>query len=71
MYLSRHSTSQGSRWALDGQYLPARFDLGLLLEVTADEAVHLIQTLTKGGTLLEKILPTLLWNLRMGCGRAG
>jgi 2-dehydro-3-deoxy-D-arabinonate dehydratase len=32
MYLSRHQTPNGPRWALDGQFLPASFDLGVLLE---------------------------------------
>ena len=33
MYLTRHQTSAGPRWALDGHYLPASFSLGLLLEL--------------------------------------
>ncbi len=32
MYLSRHQTPHGARWALDGQFLPVSFDLGVLLE---------------------------------------
>ena len=57
MYLSRHGTSRGPRWAVDGEYLPARFDLGLLLEAPADEAMDLIRALTKGGDVGED--PTL------------
>ena len=33
MNLTRHTTPQGPRWALDGNYLPPSFDLGLLLEL--------------------------------------
>jgi len=33
LYLTRHETPQGPRWALDGQLLPASLDLGLLLEL--------------------------------------
>jgi len=43
--------------AADGEYLPARFDLGLLLEAPADEAMHLIRALTKSGNVGEE--PTL------------
>jgi 2-dehydro-3-deoxy-D-arabinonate dehydratase len=32
MYLSRHQTPSGPRWALDGHFLPASFELGALLE---------------------------------------
>ena len=32
MYLTRHETHGGPRWALDGRYLPPRFHLSLLLE---------------------------------------
>ena len=32
MYLSRHQTPNGPRWALDEQLLPASFELGLLLD---------------------------------------
>ncbi len=31
MYLSRHETEQGPRWAVDGQFLPRGVDLGTLL----------------------------------------
>jgi 2-dehydro-3-deoxy-D-arabinonate dehydratase len=35
MYLSRHRTATGPRWALDGSYLPPDFTLERLLEVPA------------------------------------
>jgi 2-dehydro-3-deoxy-D-arabinonate dehydratase len=35
MYLTRHQTPTGPRWALDGRFLPPSFTLGLLLEVPA------------------------------------
>ena len=31
MYLTRHATSDGPRWAVDGKFLPAAFSLHLLL----------------------------------------
>jgi 2-dehydro-3-deoxy-D-arabinonate dehydratase len=36
MYLTRHQTVKGPRWALDGRYLPSRFRLGLILELFAN-----------------------------------
>ena len=33
MYLTRHHTSRGPRWALDGLAMPGSFDLGLLLQL--------------------------------------
>ncbi len=33
MYLTRHETAMGGRWALDGSYLPPAFTLGLLLQM--------------------------------------
>ena len=35
MYLSRHQTAEGPRWALEGRYLPAGFTLERLLEIPA------------------------------------
>jgi 2-dehydro-3-deoxy-D-arabinonate dehydratase len=35
VYLSRHRTDGGARWALDGRYLPSRFALDQLLELPA------------------------------------
>jgi 2-dehydro-3-deoxy-D-arabinonate dehydratase len=35
MYLTRHQTLEGPRWALDGNFLPRQFSLGMLLELPA------------------------------------
>jgi len=35
MRLTRHASTEGPRWALDGRYLPASLGLGLLLELPA------------------------------------
>lgn len=35
MFLSRHQTNHGPRWALDGSFLPAGIDLELLLKLPA------------------------------------
>jgi 2-dehydro-3-deoxy-D-arabinonate dehydratase len=43
MYLSRHITATGPRWALDGSYLPQDFTLERLLEVQATEVRSLLE----------------------------
>ena len=46
MYLSRHLTEGGARWALDGRYLPAAFDLDLLLELPAADVPRFLEGLS-------------------------
>lgn len=48
MYLTRHRTAAGARWALDGHYLPEDFVLTRLLEGPAREAVGILDTLGTG-----------------------
>ncbi|PON15879.1 hypothetical protein C2W62_21435 [Candidatus Entotheonella serta] len=43
MYLTRHQTPQGPRWALDGQLLPSTFTLGLLLAIPAADVSGVLQ----------------------------
>jgi 2-dehydro-3-deoxy-D-arabinonate dehydratase len=43
MYLTRHETAMGPRWALDGQYLPTGFELGLLLELPVGRAAGILE----------------------------
>ena len=45
MYLTRHQTEQGPRWALDGQVLPQQFSLALLLELPANQMADLLATI--------------------------
>jgi 2-dehydro-3-deoxy-D-arabinonate dehydratase len=49
MYLTRHVTTEGPRWALDGRYLPRDFTLERLLEAPAAETLDLV-----GGYSLEE-----------------
>ncbi|MBA3792649.1 MAG: fumarylacetoacetate hydrolase family protein [Rubrobacter sp.] len=53
MYLSRHRTAGGPRWALDGHYLPEDFALGRLLESPASEAADALKDLRTGGSAEE------------------
>ncbi len=57
MYLSRHSTTGGPRWALDGHYLPEDFSLGRLLEGTAAEARADLEGLATGEAAEDPLLP--------------
>ena len=61
MNLTRHQTSNGPRWALDGAYLPLSFHLDLLLELPRDAIAPFLATMpTEGeatGDLLAPIEP--------------
>ena len=59
MYLSRHQTENGPRWALDGQYLPRHFTLSLLLELPQNAGGDLLQTLPTGGPANGPLLPPI------------
>ena len=62
MYLSRHRTAIGPRWALDGSYLPPDFTLERLLEVPAADVRSFLeeQSLQEDteDTLLPPVEPT-------------
>jgi 2-dehydro-3-deoxy-D-arabinonate dehydratase len=47
MYLTRHQTAGGPRWAMDGGFLPLSFDLGLLLQVPASSVAALLSALPR------------------------
>jgi 2-dehydro-3-deoxy-D-arabinonate dehydratase len=59
MYLTRHQTTQGSCWALDGQALPPQFSLNLLLSVPADLKMDLLESLPTTGPVEGTLLPPL------------
>jgi len=48
VYLSRHRTAGGPRWALDGRYLPEDFALTRLSEIPAAEATDALGDLRAG-----------------------
>src|SRR5918997_2060364 len=49
MYLSRHRANGGSRWALDGRYLPPEFALDRLLELPAGDVRGSLEGLSVEG----------------------
>jgi 2-dehydro-3-deoxy-D-arabinonate dehydratase len=57
VYLSRHRTAGGPRWALDGHYLPEDFALTRLSGVPAPEAGGLLAGLAPGNVAEDPLLP--------------
>jgi 2-dehydro-3-deoxy-D-arabinonate dehydratase len=57
MYLTHHQTSEGSQWALDGQYLPKNFSLKLLLELPQENLAEVLQLLPTVGAASGALLP--------------
>ena len=57
MYLSRHGTSGGPRWALDGRYLPQDFTLRQLLAVKAADVRGLIEGFSPEAAAEDPLLP--------------
>ena len=57
MYLSRHQTITGPRWALDERYLPQDFTLEWLLEVPAADARSLLERQALGDAADDVLLP--------------
>ena len=59
MYLSRHETGGGPRWALDGSLLPRELTLGLLLELSEPSLSSLLAALPKGPPAEGRVLPPI------------
>lgn len=49
MYLTRHLTESGPRWAVDGRWLVASFELGWLMAVPAERASAFIESCKSEG----------------------
>jgi 2-dehydro-3-deoxy-D-arabinonate dehydratase len=59
MYLTRHQTLGGPRWALDGRYLPPRFHLSLLLEHFANIVPLELSSIPTAEIAEDPLLPPL------------
>jgi len=57
MYLSRHQTAAGPRWALEGSYLPAAFTLERLLELPSAEVRGFLEEPGSKGPAEDPLLP--------------
>jgi len=63
MYLTRHETPGGSRWALDGGFLPPSFTLDVVLQLPKAALIGFLRSLPKGAStngapLLAPVEPT-------------
>jgi 2-dehydro-3-deoxy-D-arabinonate dehydratase len=64
MYLTRHQSEDGPRWALDDHFLPPQFDLGLLLQLPKASIASFLRAIpcptpaTGKGTLLAPLEAT-------------
>src|SRR5215213_3197233 len=59
MYLSRHQTAEGPRWALEGRYVPSGFTLERLLEIPIAGVRGFLQDLGSEGTAADPLLPPI------------
>jgi 2-dehydro-3-deoxy-D-arabinonate dehydratase len=59
MYLTRHLSADGPRWALDGVFLPRAFTLDLLLQVPRDGVAGFLQQLPRAEEARGPWLPPL------------
>src|SRR5215211_4416557 len=57
IYLSRHRTAIGPRWALDGSYLPPEFTLERLLDVPAADIPDFLEAQSLGDVTEDPELP--------------
>ncbi|HZM23571.1 MAG TPA: fumarylacetoacetate hydrolase family protein [Anaerolineales bacterium] len=48
MLLTKHKTTQGSRWAVDGYFLPTRFNLSTLLEMPSETMFKVLENVAEG-----------------------
>jgi 2-dehydro-3-deoxy-D-arabinonate dehydratase len=47
MLLTKHKISDGSRWAVDGYFLPSNFNLSILLEMPREKMFQMLNTVPK------------------------
>jgi 2-dehydro-3-deoxy-D-arabinonate dehydratase len=59
MYLSRHLTARGARWALDGRHLPTDFALEAPLELPAADLPDFFESLPRGEAAERRLLPPI------------
>jgi len=48
MLLTKYKTTQGSRWAVDGYFLPTRFNLSTLLEMPSETMFKVLENVAEG-----------------------
>src|SRR5262245_33690520 len=48
MLLTKHMTPYGSRWAMDGSFLPSSLNLSKLLKMTREEMLQVLENISSG-----------------------
>lgn len=59
MYLTRHATPSGPRWALDAKLLPEDFTMRLLLKLPRDAMFEVLAQVVTGAPAVGDLLPPL------------
>ena len=59
MYLTRHRTPSGPRWALDAKFLPEDFTMQLVLELPANRMATVLEAAVTEETAVGELLPPL------------
>jgi len=59
MYLTRHQTVSGPRWAVDGHFLPQPINLKTLLALPYAAMINMLHALPVGETAVPHLLPPL------------
>ncbi|MES1165490.1 MAG: fumarylacetoacetate hydrolase family protein [Verrucomicrobiota bacterium] len=59
MYLTRHQTAEGPRWAADNGFLPPGFDLGLLLQLPGSAIASFLRAIPTTGAASGDVLPPI------------
>jgi 2-dehydro-3-deoxy-D-arabinonate dehydratase len=52
MLLTKHKTTNGSRWAVDGSFLPPSLNLSTLLEMPREKMFEVVKTLSEAETAI-------------------
>lgn len=59
MYLTRHQTDRGPRWAVDHRFLPDTFDLRLLLSLHVDSVHEFLNSSVTNEKAIGTLLPPI------------
>lgn len=56
MILTKHQTTDGTRWAVDGRFLPASLTLSTMLELPRNSLDHLLKNVAHNGPAVDTIV---------------
>ena len=55
MLLTKHNTTNGSRWAVDSHFLPSSLNLSTLLEMPREKMFQILKTLSKAESAIGEV----------------